>query len=165
MTRFTGKQIKKARRMTAAEYDAANAERFWRLVDMGAECWIWRGAKRSNGYGVVGWQCKHRPAHRVAYRLTHGSEPNGLEVIHRCDNPSCVRPDHLRAGTHADNMMDVSRHGYHAMSLRSACPQGHPYAGRNVMLSRSGRRSCRTCHTMRRIIRRERQRQNGQRVT
>lgn len=153
MTAFTGKQIKRARRMTSAEYDVAHAPRFWGRVDRTGDCWMWQGARQGNGYGVLSWHCARRPAHRVAFRLANGAEPEGLEVLHSCDEPRCVNPSHLRAGTHAENMMDVSLHGYHHGAVKTHCPRGHAYEGANLAVW-SGRRNCRTCRNMLRNARR-----------
>lgn len=76
---------------------------FWTRVTKTGECWLWTG-RTHNGYGMVA----NRRAHRVAWELTHGPIPDGLDVLHQCDNPPCVRPDHLRIGTHADNMREAS---------------------------------------------------------
>lgn len=74
-----------------------------------SDCWIWIGAKKELGYGVIG--LGHRgdgtaKAHRVAYELYIGKIPDGMSILHSCDNPSCVNPDHLRAGTLSDNSRD-----------------------------------------------------------
>jgi predicted XRE-type DNA-binding protein len=99
----------------------SHAERFWPKVATGDHCWEWRGYRDSNGYGrfSIGTQA-HRSrtllAHRVAWELTYGPIPTGQHVLHRCDNPSCVRPDHLFLGDQRANnadrdMKDRVRHG------------------------------------------------------
>lgn len=87
------------------------AERFWSHVDRTGECWIWTAGRSEYGYGRLFFRGKARKAHRVAYELTHGPIPTGLFVCHACDNPACVRPDHLWLGTNQDNLVDASRKG------------------------------------------------------
>lgn len=77
-------------------------------------CWIWMGPKYSTGYGVL-WYApiRGRPgqqigAHRLAWMLTNGPIPDGLQVLHRCDEPFCCNPDHLFLGTRLDNMDDMA---------------------------------------------------------
>lgn len=81
-------------------------KRFWAKVDKEAPngCWEWTGARYVKGYGMlrVNGQCKQ------AHRLIMG-EPEGLKVLHHCDNPCCVNPDHLYIGTASDNMRDMYR--------------------------------------------------------
>jgi hypothetical protein len=74
---------------------------------VGNECWVWVGARASNGYGVF----KKKGAHRVSWELHCGKIPDGLFVLHKCDNPPCVRPDHLFIGDQTDNMSDASKKG------------------------------------------------------
>lgn len=88
------------------------ADRFWAKVDFAPEhhpgCWLWTGATTSFGYGVfMITKGKFEGAHRVVYRLTHGAIPEGLQVLHICDQPNCVKPVHLRVGTQADNIKDM----------------------------------------------------------
>lgn len=87
-------------------------ERFWAKVDKGDGCWEWTGGRANRGYGhVEPVRGQNRSAHRVSWELTNGPIPDGLWVLHRCDNPPCVRPSHLFLGTHADNMRDMEAKG------------------------------------------------------
>lgn len=87
-------------------------ERFWEFVDWANEgCWNWHGFIGVNGYGHLRYHGKPMDAHRVAYILAHGPIPDGFFVCHTCDNPKCCRPEHLYAGTAADNVHDREAHG------------------------------------------------------
>lgn len=87
------------------------AERFWQKVKKSDSCWEWQGANVPKGYGIIGKDGRNQYAHRVSWELHTGVIPKGLLVCHHCDNPKCVRPDHLFVGTHQDNLRDMSRKG------------------------------------------------------
>lgn len=94
-------------------------ERFWSKVDVGdvTECWKWQAGKIGGGYGKFTIHHRQRQAHRVAWVLTYGPIPEGLCVLHKCDNPGCCNPYHLFLGTHADNMADALHKGRLARKL------------------------------------------------
>jgi len=88
-------------------------EAFWALVQKGKlrECWNWKGETEKGGYGKFPNPGKEKRAHRFSYQLHYGRVPPGLFVCHRCDNPTCVNPNHLYAGTAFDNARDASVRG------------------------------------------------------
>lgn len=126
-------------------------ERFWEKVRKSPEpdgCWEWTASKFRNGYGsfvVLG----ERRAHRVSWEIHNGPIPDGLWVLHKCDNPSCVRPDHLFLGDRRTNMLDCVSKGRHRWKNKVACVNGHPYTDENTFhKKRKGggvSRRCRTC--------------------
>lgn len=81
-------------------------DRFWERVLKTQSCWVWTGGKRRKGYGCLEWEGKKRGAHRVSWELHFGPVPDGLHVLHRCDNPPCIRPEHLFLGTNLENHAD-----------------------------------------------------------
>jgi len=87
--------------------------RFWSKVNKRDEddCWEWQAGKLPQGYGLFKIQGLTQRAHRLAYQLSRHNIPDGLFVLHSCDNPPCVNPKHLFIGTHQDNMNDMKRKG------------------------------------------------------
>lgn len=118
------------------------SDRFWSKVAKCDGCWIWGAAQTDQGYGSFRVDGRSVAAHRWAYVEARGPVPEGLELDHLCRNRSCVRPDHLEAVTHVENVRR-GRAGWNS-ATKMHCPRGHPYTGANLMLSR-GSRLCRTC--------------------
>src|SRR5712672_3540290 len=73
------------------------------------QCWEWTAGCFTNKYGIKKWHGKKETAHRVSWIINYGEIPNGLWVLHKCDNRKCVRPDHLFLGTVQDNADDRER--------------------------------------------------------
>ena len=100
---------------------------FWQMVDTTGDCWLWMGAVKPNGYGIVKRRAI-RPspigAHVHAWTLTNGPVPDGHLVLHHCDNRRCVRPDHLHVGTMRDNARDrAERNTSHPNARRLTADQ------------------------------------------
>ena len=88
---------------------------YWAYVaktDDASSCWIWTGGRNTAGYGALrNRQHRGKLAHRLSWEMAYGPIPDGLIVCHRCDNPACVRPDHLFLGTLVDNVVDMVNKG------------------------------------------------------
>ena len=128
-------------------------ERFWAKVQKSDACWGWIGSRQHNGYGYLhfGGKTKRKPlrAHRVSWALHFGEVPEGLSVLHQCDNPSCVRPDHLFLGDRSANMQDCAakkRGCTVGKSRLTHCVRGHAFTPENTIRKNKGRhRACRIC--------------------
>lgn len=91
-----------------------NAAEFWGKVDTSAgpdACWPWMGHSLDDEYGRLKHDGRTIAAHRLAYILSKGDIPVGMIICHACDNMPCCNPNHLFAGTHADNANDFFAKG------------------------------------------------------
>lgn len=96
--------------MTSEEFTWNWLSRFWEKVNKTKGCWYWLGKPSRNGYGNFKLNYKQWIAHRLSWFIHYG-DPGEKFVCHKCDNPLCVRPDHLFLGTHQDNMDDMYAKG------------------------------------------------------
>lgn len=109
------------------KFHPSDVERFWRKVKKDGpivregigNCWLWNAGKSPSGYGVFYVNGRSQRAHRIGYEIQFGDIPEGMMGCHRCDNPSCVRPDHIFPGTTKDNSEDARRKGRLATGDRS----------------------------------------------
>lgn len=134
------------------------AERFWEKVNKQAAggCWEWQASRMPNGYGrFVRDEGGSTLTHRIAYEMLVGPIPAGLQIDHLCRNRGCVNPAHLEPVTARQNVLrSESMAAHHAK--KTHCPAGHPYAGDNLHIDRSGSRICRACHRQHEQNRRDR---------
>lgn len=129
---------------------AFNALKFFssRIVPTESGCWEWSTGRNSDGYGRVWYKGKITLAHRAAWDGLCGPIPQGLWVLHKCDNPPCVNPDHLFIGDRKDNMRDCASKGRssNAFKNRTACLKGHEYTPENTyFLKKRNERVCKIC--------------------
>ncbi len=131
------------------KWDATRAARFASKTQRGAPggCWLWLGTKTAAGYGQLRVRGVRVYAHRYAYEAAHGPIPSGLVVMHSCDNPSCVNPAHLSAGTYSQNTRDAVDRGLMAgwLGRRTHCKNGHAFTPENTQVNAKGWRRCRAC--------------------
>lgn len=95
-------------------------ERFWKRVVKGEGCWLWTGRTNKKGYGQISINSKDVLAHRASWEIANGSIPEDKDVLHKCDNPPCVRPDHLFLGTDHENMLDMWKKKRHPSNKRES---------------------------------------------
>ncbi len=99
-------------------------DRFWSKVNVRSrhDCWEWAAAvrKKTEGYGAFWMGGRHQPASKVAWVLTNGDVPSGLQVLHTCDNPPCCNPAHLFLGTNRQNNADKVSKKRHVFGVRVA---------------------------------------------
>lgn len=151
-------------------------ESFWRYVKKTDTCWLWTGAKDACGYGMGHEKTPEgkwvtRRAHIISVRLSGREIPRGMQCDHLCDNPPCVRPDHIAITT---QRMNVYR-GTNVVAIHNkltACRKGHPFTEDNTYATKRYTRSlarpervCKTCHQARVAQYRKRKKHNGQNLS
>ena len=96
--------------------DKRTKVRFWEKVDIRGEddCWEWQASRGVKGYGFFRTEYSNS-AHRVSYLFAYGEIPDGLQINHHCDNPPCVNPKHIYAGTAKDNTADMLKRSRHRL--------------------------------------------------
>jgi hypothetical protein len=137
--------------------------RFFEKVDKTETCWNWTGSKNRSGYGylhfVDGYVRKPYRAHRLSWELHFGEIPEGVLVLHKCDNRACVNPMHLFLGNHKDNMQDCAAKGRVktvGQSRKTHCINGHEFSPENTRINKFGHRVCLACQKAAGLARRTR---------
>jgi hypothetical protein len=120
-------------------------KRFYSKVKFSDECWEWTASKSSKGYGLFSIKSKMYSAHRTSFYIENGFLSEA--IMHVCDNPSCVKPSHLLAGTIKENNLDRDRKGRQVSgnSLRNECKHGHKFTKDNTYVRPNGKRECFVC--------------------
>lgn len=114
--KFCGNACAHARKKHSPERVRAS---FWSMVDKTGDCWLWTGYRQPDGYGQFRANSKFYNSHKFAYELAYGPVPDGLEVMHTCDQPHCCNVAHMHLGTHLDNMRDCYNKRRHAFGMRN----------------------------------------------
>lgn len=134
--------------------NATIEERFWEKVNKTKTCWIWVGSRSREGHGQIRSPISKKiiSAHRWSYEHSFGEFDKKLCILHKCDNPPCVRPDHLFIGTQQDNMRDCLEKGRYFNQRKKECLRGHKYNDKNTYFGK-GKRQCRICVRLTNLIR------------
>jgi hypothetical protein len=123
-------------------------DRFWEKVDTTGDCWLWT-AHTVGGYGALRIDGKDHRAHRLSAAWHFGMFDRRTHVLHRCDTPACVRPEHLYLGDHVQNMADRHERGRQWCAVKTHCKRGHEFSPENTYLDKRGTRVCRACNAQR----------------
>lgn len=96
-----------------------------REIDNETGCWLWTKSRGKKGYGQIWYKGKFVRVSRLAYEVFVGPIPEGLNVLHKCDNPPCFNPDHLESGTQSKNILDCVARGRWSAKPKNVCRKGH----------------------------------------
>jgi 5-methylcytosine-specific restriction endonuclease McrA len=147
----------------ANQYTTSFPQRFWDKVEKTENCWEWTARKNKYGYGEFLYSGRVWKSHRLSYLLEYGDYDFSLIVLHTCDNPSCVNPNHLMLGTQKENVQDMvlkNRHGKGQIKLitydewlsirpkknkDNVCKRGHKFSDKNTRIKLVGSRYIRVC--------------------
>jgi hypothetical protein len=104
--------------------------RFWRFVGLHShyDCWDWNGALNKDGYATFSIQGKSYRANRFSWEMHNGEIPDGINVLHKCDNRACVNPNHMFLGSQKDNVQDAISKGRQNQSTKNThlVGENHP---------------------------------------
>jgi hypothetical protein len=126
-----------------------------RCVVTASGCWEWQGFRMPAPqlpYGTTTYRQKIWRVHRLMYLLAKGQFALELDVLHECDNAPCCNPDHLRLGTHDENVKDCARKGRIFWAQKTHCPRGHAYDEHNTRYTPgrvNPKRQCIECYRVR----------------
>ena len=123
-----------------------------KCILMPSGCLEWQGFRRPppRHYGDMSYRCKNWRTHRITWVIHFGPIPKGMVVMHTCDNPPCCNPEHLKLGTHLENMADCRAKDRYYYANLTHCKRGHPFDAENTYIIKTpgewqGLRACKAC--------------------
>lgn len=130
----------------------ARAKLMKRIHYADSGCWEYTGYCLPTGYGSIIFKKRNWRVHRLMYTIEVGPIPDGMVIMHQCDNIVCINPAHLKADTQRANLADMLEKGRHRAEAITHCPRGHSYAEHGNLTAR-GTRNCKRCDLVKGRIR------------